>query len=59
MRFLERNSAGYLSLIKDLISDDIPKYAILSHIWGMDIEEVTFKDIKDGTGEGKPGYNKI
>jgi hypothetical protein len=59
MRLLERNSAGQLSLTKDLIGDDIPKYAILSHTWGMDTEEVTFKDMMDGTGEGKPGYNKI
>jgi hypothetical protein len=25
----------------------------------MDTEEVTFKDMMDGTSEGKPGYNKI
>jgi hypothetical protein len=45
MRLLERNRAGQLSLTKDLIGDDIPKYAILSYTWGVDIEEVTFKDM--------------
>ena len=59
MRLLERNSAGQLSLTKDLIGDAIPKYAILSHTWGVDTEEVTFKDMMDGTGEVKSGYKKI
>jgi hypothetical protein len=59
MRLLERNSAGQLSMTKDIIGPDIPKYAILSHTWGMDTEEVTFKDMMDGTGEDKPGYKKI
>ncbi|CZR68414.1 related to WD40-repeat protein (notchless protein) [Phialocephala subalpina] len=53
MRLLERNSAGQLSLTKDLIGDDIPKYAILSHTWGMDTEEVTFKDMMGGTERAK------
>jgi hypothetical protein len=59
MRLLESNSAGQLSLTKDLIGDDIPKYAILSHTWGVDTEEITFKDMMDGTGEDKLGYKKI
>jgi hypothetical protein len=57
MRLLERNSAGQLSLTKDLIKDDIPQYAILSHTWGA--EEVTFRDLIDGTGKSKAGYDKI
>jgi hypothetical protein len=59
MRLLQHNSACQLSLTKDLISDDIPKYTILSHTWGVDTEEVTFKDMMDGTSEGKSGYKKI
>ena len=41
--------------------DDIPPYAILSHTWGADHEEVTFKDIYKGQGKGKskPGYEKL
>jgi hypothetical protein len=59
MRLLERNNAGELSLTKDFVGNDIPEYAMLSHTWGADTEEVTFKDLMDGTGKGKPGYKKI
>jgi Heterokaryon incompatibility protein (HET) len=58
MRLLERNNDGEFSLTKDF-GDDIPRYAILSHTWGADTEEVTFRDLMDGTGKGKVGYNKI
>jgi hypothetical protein len=57
MRLLECNSAGQLTLTKELVGEDIPKYAILSHTWGA--EEVTFKDLQDGTGKSKAGYDKI
>jgi hypothetical protein len=53
MGLLERNNAGELSLSKDFIGDDIPEYAVLSHTWGADTAEATFKDMMDGTGEGK------
>jgi len=43
MHLLERNNSSEFSLTKDLFGDDIPKYAILSHTWGTDIEEVTFR----------------
>ena len=59
MRLLECNSAGELVLTKDFIGDDVPLYAILSHTWGADSEEVTFKDLTDGTGKSKLGYEKI
>ena len=58
MRLLEWKSDGNFSLTKDLI-DNNPPYAILSHTWGVDTEEVTFKDLTDGTGKSKPGYEKI
>jgi len=35
----------------------IPPYAILSHTWGF--EEVTFQDLRDGTGVDKRGWLKI
>ncbi|KAF2664317.1 HET-domain-containing protein [Microthyrium microscopicum] len=38
---------------------DRPPYAILSHTWGDDDDEVTYRDVKDGTGKKKPGYDKI
>ena len=59
IRLLERNNAGEISLTKYLVGDDIPRYAILSHTWGADTEEVSFKDLMDGTGKSKPGYDKI
>ncbi|EUC41350.1 hypothetical protein COCMIDRAFT_8917 [Bipolaris oryzae ATCC 44560] len=36
-----------------------PPYAILSHTWGQDNDEVTFADIVDGKGKDKAGYKKI
>ena len=59
MRLLQCDRAGQLCLTKDLIGDDIPEYAILSHIWGADTEEVTFRDLIDGTSKSKAGYNKL
>ena len=59
MRLLQRNSVGQFSLTEDLNGDRIPKYAILSHTWGADINEVTFEDITNGIGDDKPGYEKI
>ncbi|KAF2183950.1 HET-domain-containing protein [Zopfia rhizophila CBS 207.26] len=58
MRLLEFKSHGEFSLTKDLI-DLIPPYAILSHTWGDDDEEVTFKDVTEGSGKSKAGYRKI
>ncbi|RYP61303.1 hypothetical protein DL771_010180 [Monosporascus sp. 5C6A] len=58
MRLLMLRGNGDLSLTKDLIKD-IPPYAILSHTWGDDDQEVTFKDVKKGTGRDKAGYRKI
>ncbi|OCK74803.1 HET-domain-containing protein, partial [Lepidopterella palustris CBS 459.81] len=49
---------GDFSLTEDLIVD-IPPYAILSHTWGDDGTEVTFKSLVDGTGKNKAGYDKI
>ena len=57
MRLLEC-SDGKFKLTDDLVRD-IPRYAILSHTWGPDTEEVTFRDLVDGTGEDKTGYEKI
>jgi len=59
MRLLERKPGGDLRLTKDLAINNIPPYAILSHTWGNDEEEVTFDDINAGTGREKPGYQKL
>jgi len=60
MRLLLRSDTGKFSFTKEFIGDDaLPPYAILSHTWGADNEEVTFEDLTNGTGEDKPGYKKI
>jgi Heterokaryon incompatibility protein (HET) len=38
---------------------NIPRYVILSHTWGVDSEEVNFRDLRNGTGKRKTGYKKI
>ncbi|OCK74462.1 HET-domain-containing protein, partial [Lepidopterella palustris CBS 459.81] len=60
MRLLRRDDNGKLSFTKYLVGDDpIPDYAILSHTWGLDDEEVVFEDMTNGASEDKPGYKKI
>ncbi|KAF2094687.1 HET-domain-containing protein, partial [Rhizodiscina lignyota] len=39
--------------------DAIPRYAILSHTWGHESQEVTYQDIVEGSGQDKDGYKKI
>lgn len=58
MRLLQFGSDGGFNLIERL-DDAIPPYAILSHTWGADSDEVTFKDLMEGTGVDKIGYEKL
>jgi ankyrin repeat protein len=58
MRLLRIEIDGNLSLVERSDSD-IPPYAILSHTWGRDEDEVTFKDWNDGIAKSKSGYKKI
>ena len=58
MRFLKLNSRDELSLTKDLLNN-IPPYAILSHTWGPDEDEVTFDDLENRAGKSKAGYTKL
>jgi precorrin-4 methylase len=56
MRLLKLGSQDELSLTKDL-SDDAPRYAILSHTWNENNdEEVTFSDIENKSSSNKVGY---
>jgi hypothetical protein len=59
MRLLERQNPDEFLLKGKFYDDDIPRYAILSHTWGPDSEEVTLGDLVKGTSKGKAGYNKI
>jgi hypothetical protein len=40
-------------------SDEVPPYAVLSHTWGKKKDEVTFRDMLEGSGMDKLGYEKI
>jgi hypothetical protein len=58
MRLLRLGDDGEFSL-DEFFGNNIPPYAVLSHTWGADDEEVTFKDLIVGTGKNKVGYKKI
>jgi len=58
MRLLRLSSQGELSLTVDIV-DNVPPYAILSHTWGPDSDEVTFDDLQSGLDRAKAGYAKI
>lgn len=57
MRLLQRDASGEIHLTRDFYDHEIPRYTILSHTWGA--EEVLFKELQDGTGKNKLGYDKI
>lgn len=57
MRLLKRNSDGKIVLTQ-FAHGNAPPYAILSHTWGKDEDEVQLKDIPD-SAENKLGYRKI
>jgi hypothetical protein len=58
MRLLKYEDDGELT-ITSFNDNAIPPYAILSHTWGADKDEVTFADIVEGSGKTKHGYIKI
>ncbi|KAF7511882.1 hypothetical protein GJ744_003115 [Endocarpon pusillum] len=58
MRLLQADENGEFSLTDDLINN-IPPYAILSHTWGEDHEEVSFIDLTRGPRRTKAGYKKL
>ncbi|KAH8714841.1 hypothetical protein GQ44DRAFT_811139, partial [Phaeosphaeriaceae sp. PMI808] len=57
MRLLKRNKNDDGYYLTEFITD-IPNYAILSHTWGADNEEVTLKDLSQGTFSQREGYKK-
>lgn len=58
MRLLHIEDNGELSLAEH-IGTDVPAYAILSHTWGPNNEEVTYQDLINDTGKEKRGYCKL
>jgi len=60
MRLLQLGPSDEVTLTKDLKQcDDLPPYAILSHTWGPEDDELTFRDIMENTGKNKLGYQKV
>jgi hypothetical protein len=59
MRLLECQNDGRFRLTDDLRDNELPPYAILSHTWGQDCEEVTFEDMINDSGRDKAGRDKI
>ncbi|KAK5730383.1 hypothetical protein LTR15_000320 [Elasticomyces elasticus] len=58
MRLLKLGPSGALEFV-ECCPGSIPPYAILSHTWGEDKDEVTFDDIRSQTGKEKTGHAKI
>jgi hypothetical protein len=58
MRLLKYGENEDIS-IAEFDEDTKPPYAILSHRWGAEADEVTFEDVVGNTGKIKPGYAKI
>jgi tetratricopeptide (TPR) repeat protein len=59
MRLLELNSELNVFSFTECFGSGIPPYAILSHTWGADADEVTFNDVVEGNGRSKAGYRKL
>lgn len=59
MRLLKVDKNGEFSTLTDDKVGDIPSYAILSHTWGEDHEEVNFKELTIGPRADKAGYRKL
>ncbi|RAR02380.1 HET-domain-containing protein [Stemphylium lycopersici] len=58
MRLLQRKDGDKYSLT-EFVGDPIPLYAILSHTWGPDQEEVTLADLEKDADTTKAGYRKL
>lgn len=53
MRLINVHTVGFA----EFEGEDVPKYAILSHRWG--VEEVLLKDMISGTADQKQGFAKL
>jgi hypothetical protein len=61
MRLLQSDQNGGFCLTKDLTDDELSfhPYAILSHTWGKDSDEMSFADLHSGSGDMKLKYKKL
>jgi hypothetical protein len=58
MRLLRTAADDSFTLV-NFFHHSIPSYAILSHTWEADDQEVTFEDVVNGLRRGKSGYRKL
>jgi hypothetical protein len=58
MRLLQLEEDGTFSLV-EYFDKNVPPYAILSHTWGADHEELTLRDLISGLGTDRDGYRKL
>ena len=58
MRLIQRDDNGNLGLTH-FSGHAIPEYAILSHTWESDDQELTYYEFSRGAGRRKRGYRKI
>ncbi|KAK9326498.1 hypothetical protein V1520DRAFT_358960, partial [Lipomyces starkeyi] len=56
MRLLSFDDEGGLRLTE--LYGEIPPYVILSHTWGNDSDEVTYRDVMEHTGTTKIDIRK-
>ena len=59
MRLVHAGEDGRSLRLQEFFDDEIPEYAILSHTWYRDSEEVSYQDFINDTGKHKRGYGKI
>lgn len=59
MRLLRFDNRGELCLTEDLSNEEIPCYAILSHTWGNEGDEIKLQELNEGLDKSKTGYKKL
>jgi hypothetical protein len=59
MRLLQRRPGSVDFSLVERFGEDIPPYAILSHTWGSNEDEVTFLALQNNEAKSIRGYNKL
>ncbi|KAK5729482.1 hypothetical protein LTR17_011902 [Elasticomyces elasticus] len=60
MRLLYLEDDGSVKLTRNYAEEEVPDYAVLSHTWLAEEDEVTYQDLKKGHGAQKVhSYAKI
>ena len=59
MRLLQRSPDPVGFSLVERFKEQVPPYAILSHTWGSNEDEVTFADLRSEQAKSIPGYSKL